>query len=469
MQTPLDDLSEAEVLDRAGACARSAREAEVELLVIAHHWAVMHSADRLDPHQQRLPGRERARRYGGEGVAEVTEFAAAELGARIGVTTWAAARLIGDAQDLHHRHPALWARVQALEVRASYARHVVTKTRELSRAEAAHVDAEVAESADGRIPWSRFEALVAGKVATAAPAIAREKEERARKACFAKIIGRPEHGMASFLIRADIATITRIDHAITQRATALQAALPDEPGALREDNETRTDERTVTIDDRRVLAALQLTTGTAEPGAADAGPRVDLVVHLDGRDQVELDEHGQPLEPVARLEGHGPVTRSWVRETLGPHARFTIRPVLDLAHQSPVDAYEIPARHRRAVRLLSPADTFPYGSCTSDAMQIDHTRPHARGGPSKLGNYTPLTTSHHRLKTHGTWQVRQPLPGIALWQDPHGATYLVDHTGTRPLGQQPGAPPPPLPSRGRPASTFEIYRPDSQLVLDSAA
>ena len=55
MQTPLDDLSEAEVLDRAGACACSAREAEVELLVIAHHWAVMHSADRLDPHQQRLP------------------------------------------------------------------------------------------------------------------------------------------------------------------------------------------------------------------------------------------------------------------------------------------------------------------------------------------------------------------------------------------------------------------------------
>ena len=219
MQTTLEHLSEAEVLERASDCARTAREAEVELLVIAHHWAVLHSVDRLDPQQRRLPGREQGRRYGGEGVAEVSEFAAAELGARIGVTTWAAARLIGDAQDLHHRHPVLWARVQALEVRASYARHVVTKTRELSRAEAAHVDAEVAESADGRIPWTRFEALVAGKVATAAPAITREKEERAKKARFAKIIGRPEHGMASFLIRADIATITRIDHAITHRAT----------------------------------------------------------------------------------------------------------------------------------------------------------------------------------------------------------------------------------------------------------
>lgn len=463
MQTALDDLTEAEVLDRAGACATTARQAEVELLLIAYHWAVLHSADRLDPDRSRLPGREQSRRYGGDGVAEVSEFAAAELGARIGLTTFSAARLIGDAQDLHHRHPVLWARVQALEVRASYARHVVTRTRELSRAEAAHVDAEVAEAADGRIPWTRFEALVAGKIATAAPAIAREKEERAQKARFAKVIGRSEHGMASFLIRADVATIARIDHAITQCATTLEATLPDEPGPAREDDEPRADERTVTIDDRRVLAALQLATGDDD---STRGPEVTLVVHLDGRGQVELDEHGQPLERIARVEGHGPVTSAWVRETLGPHARFTIRPVVDLAHQSPVDAYEIPARHRRAVRLLSPADTFPFGSCTSPHMQVDHTIPHGDGGPSRLGNYGPLTTSHHRLKTHGRWQVRQPFPGIHLWQDPHGATFLVDHTGTRQLHPRHELQPP---GRHRPASSFEIYEPDVRIVIDPAA
>ena len=37
------------------------------------------------------------------------------------------------------------------------------------------------------------------------------------------------------------------------------------------------------------------------------------------------------------------------------------------------------------------------------------------------------------FKTHGGWQVRQPFPGIYVWRDPHGATYLVDHTGTRRL------------------------------------
>ena len=44
---------------------------------------------------------------------------------------------------------------------------------------------------------------------------------------------------------------------------------------------------------------------------------------------------------------------------------------------------------------------------------------------------------HHRIKTHGRWQVRQPFPGLYLWRDPYGATYLVDHTGTRRLPTSP--------------------------------
>ena len=46
-----------------------------------------------------------------------------------------------------------------------------------------------------------------------------------------------------------------------------------------------------------------------------------------------------------------------------------------------------------------------------------------------------MTTRHHRIKTHGGWQVQQPFPGIYLWRDRHGATYLVDHTGTRRIHQ----------------------------------
>ena len=62
---------------------------------------------------------------------------------------------------------------------------------------------------------------------------------------------------------------------------------------------------------------------------------------------------------------------------------------------------------------------------------MDHTVPHAQGGVTGVGNYGPRTTTHHRIKTHGRWQVQQPYPGIYVWRDPHGAFYLVDHTGTR--------------------------------------
>ena len=49
-----------------------------------------------------------------------------------------------------------------------------------------------------------------------------------------------------------------------------------------------------------------------------------------------------------------------------------------------------------------------------------------------------MVTHHHRIKTHGAWQLRQPFPGLYLWRDPYGAIYLVDHTGTRRLPQHPG-------------------------------
>jgi hypothetical protein len=160
---------------------------------------------------------------------------------------------------------------------------------------------------------------------------------------------------------------------------------------------------------------------------------VQLFVHL----YAGLDGTG-----IVRVEGPdgghlGPMTEEWLRDRLGPRARFTVRPVLDLEGQAPVDGYQIPDRHRQAVHLMTPADTFPFSSNTTRSQQIDHTEPYRHGeaaagpGQSRVGNYGPMTRQHHRIKTHGRWQVKQPFPSIYLWRDPHGALYLVDHTGTR--------------------------------------
>ena len=432
--TALEDLHEEDILVLAGERAEAARQAEVDLLELATQWAILHDPERLDRQGSELPGRERSRRLGGEGAPQVCEFAAAELGARIGRSTYAAAQLMADGLDLRHRHPVLWGRVRAGEVRASYARHVVSQARSLSPEEAAYVDRAVAQSADGRIPWSRFEELVEAAVAAADPETAKAKEEQAARARFAKKCRDEANGMGTFMIRADIATIDQLDASVTARADQLTEAMPDS-----------------TDDERRVHAVLLM----ANPGKPDDAPLPDLLP------TVLLHVHtyaGEGAGAVARLEGHGPVTMGWVRDVLGQRCRFRIQPVLDLAGQAPVDAYEIPDRHRQAVHLMTPADTFPFSSSLSRKKQVDHTIPYDEGGATGVGNYGPMTTLHHRIKTFGGWVVKQPFPGIYVWRDPHGAFYLVDHTGTRQLSSRVGTGP----------LVVEIYRNLPELRWDSA-
>lgn len=216
------------------------------------------------------------------------------------------------------------------------------------------------------------------------------------------------------------------------------------------------------------------TSGNGTPGTAHGGapviawdkllPSLTLFIHLYGGrihptepPPTDSPADGPPGQPQAfvgadrgeapeiiRIEGIGTATEAWLRAhfSLHPAQKVTVRPVIDLENMAPVDAWEIPERHRTAVRLLTPADCFPWGSATTNrpdgwaGMQIDHTAPWTPdGGPgqSRLGNYGPLTQYHHNLKTHCGWDLQQPYPGIYLWRDPHGATYLVDNTGTRRL------------------------------------
>ena len=103
---------------------------------------------------------------------------------------------------------------------------------------------------------------------------------------------------------------------------------------------------------------------------------------------------------------------------------------------------ELPDRLREAVGLLAPSDVFPFAGAASQGLDVDHPLPYHPAGagraerhrPTRLGNLGPLTRTHHRIKTHGAWTLRQPFPGIYLWRDPPGMLYLEDHTGTHPVG-----------------------------------
>jgi hypothetical protein len=137
------------------------------------------------------------------------------------------------------------------------------------------------------------------------------------------------------------------------------------------------------------------------------------------------------------------LTSSGAVELLG-HTQVTIKPVIDLTAQVPVDAYEVPDAMREVIHLLRPASVYPYSCNLSRHKDLDHPTPYVpmnRGGPPgqtdpyRIG---PLGRHEHRVKTHARgWRHLNPLPGVYLWRTRHGYWYRVDRHGTHPLGKNP--------------------------------
>ncbi|MGH3500266.1 MAG: hypothetical protein ACRDQA_05100, partial [Nocardioidaceae bacterium] len=118
---------------------------------------------------------------------------------------------------------------------------------------------------------------------------------------------------------------------------------------------------------------------------------------------------------VARYSGEGPISVQQAREILG-HANVVIKPVIDLAHMAPADAYEVPDRLKEAVWLRNSVSCFPYASDPDPRVDIDHTIPYQHSPPDEEGGKAPpgqtrmdnlggLTRRHHRYRTHGDWHV----------------------------------------------------------------
>lgn len=108
---------------------------------------------------------------------------------------------------------------------------------------------------------------------------------------------------------------------------------------------------------------------------------------------------------VARVEDLGAFTRDQPVSLLG-HEHVTVRPVLDLADQTPADAYEVPVAMAQLVHLIKPADAFPHAQSLSRSLDHDHTIAYVDpedGGPpgqTRVDNLGKMTCRHHRVKTH---------------------------------------------------------------------
>ena len=492
----VSDLDVGHVLEVAEDFRRTADRAEADLLKVAAHWADLHAVT-VDgvgpgghsPAEIPVDGMERCLPLAGPGTPEVAEFAPAELAAVLGLTTYAAHRLIGDALELRHRLPRLWQRVHERHLvspgpterprrrgaprtlQAWRARRIAAETLLLSEAAAGWVDEQVAPIAHS-IGMRRVLAIVEAAVLRYDP---EESSRRAAEAAEHRGVwldepARSGEGCTTIRIEADAldaaafeATVDAIaerlagDHGDTDRAQLRRAKaigwLSDPAAALALLGDTG--------------ARSEGSDGAASPPARRRAPgaTVQLYVHLSQDALTGLaatTSRGRSLGHVARVEGRGPVTveqlAAWVSRALGltaaglgegapaAGAPITLRvtPVLDLADRTSVDAYEVPARMRESVLLRTPCCAFPWCDNLARSKDIDHVTPYLtpeRGGPpgqttpgqTTPGNLTPLCRRHHRLKTRGGWRSAMPEPGRHLWTSPLGRHYWVDHAGTLPL------------------------------------
>jgi hypothetical protein len=450
---------------------------ECRMLQLACAWADAHYLDSGSNEYQPLI--QRACAWGGEGTPEVSEYCAAELGALQGTGMAAARALIADALDLRYRLPRLWDRILTGGVRAWQVRKIAEQTRSLSWEACADVDHALSGFV-GMMPWPRFHKILSATILQADPALAAERAERTRTTQDLFSFD-SEDGLKTIVAKAAtgdaiwfLATVNRIadilaahgdtdpigvrraravgilaqpaealrlliahqqnsaDQSSEQTSRSSQPAAPDTPPEQAAQPETGWEsEPDPDGDDHQSLSL------TAPPGldTSAACPRVVLHFHLS---EAAL----RAGHPVVRPEAGDPLTLDELVQFLGrTGCQIRIQPVLDPTTAAPIDGYEVPQQLRAAVRARQIADVFPFGTCLSPNMDLDHTEryvPIDHGGPpgqTRLGNLGPMARASHRAVTHGGWKKHQPEPGYFVHRSPTGYVYMVTNQGTLTLGR----------------------------------
>lgn len=414
-------------------------------------------------------------RLAAEGTGEVDDFACLELAAALRRSTESVTQQVVDLLNLEARLPRLWEATLACGVPLWLARRVARDTAPLSLARARWVDATVAPFVT-RLGPSRLLRFVQALVVQADPAAADERwARRSGRRVELGVLSRD--GLRDIYGWLTAADACFLDAALDQLSRILAAQ-----GSTEDARERRATALGILATPARALAMIQQSvlqpaltgepaqapTGDVAPGAAAAGEDIGADAcgarspsacagHTCGRVSVDPDR----LLPEATLVVHlseesltvpgglgrcdrlGPLTASQIRQLLG-HCRVRVQPVYDPHHVVAVDAYEIPARVRRAVLARHPFEVFPYSAHRSDGCDLDHTRPwrQGRAGQTSTDNLGPLRRKTHRAKTHAGWELTQPEPGRFVWRSPLGRRYVVTPAGltnscTRPPGTQP--------------------------------
>lgn len=146
---------------------------------------------------------------------------------------------------------------------------------------------------------------------------------------------------------------------------------------------------------------------------------VEVQVNLDAATLAGLADNS------GELAGYGPIPAEMARE-LATAARCWRAALID-EETGQLKDLSVAYRPRRlldlAVRARDRTCCFPGCRQPAHRCDLDHTLAHDRGGPTAPGNLGPLCRNHHRLKTHTSWSLSQPEPGLFIWTSPTGRVY----------------------------------------------
>lgn len=117
-----------------------------------------------------------------------------------------------------------------------------------------------------------------------------------------------------------------------------------------------------------------------------------------------------------------------------PHARITIRPVIDLEAEITSPGYTPSPQLQQQVMLRDVTCVFPWCTRPARRCQLDHIQPFGEGGETTSSNLACLCTYHHRLETHTPWTYTRLDHTSYLWTSPHDHDYLRRPDGTTALG-----------------------------------
>ncbi len=159
-----------------------------------------------------------------------------------------------------------------------------------------------------------------------------------------------------------------------------------------------------------------------DPDALRTLPRAEIMVLINAETLFGADE--QPAE----LHGYGPISAEAARRLARSATRWTglvqdprTGEILGVGRRR-----KVPAGLARWLRARDGTCRFPGCRVSTAVSEIDHTTDWAQGGPTDHGNLAHLCRRHHRFKTLGFWQAKQPEPGIMEWTSPTGRVYRTE-------------------------------------------